>query len=119
MEKNKINWRPIEEYFQSNGKYDWVLVRMYDGPYACLPCVAEYRENTASWHMNSPSDDVLPFEVKEFVVLEEIINMAYDMSDDELKRHQMETAASTPNGADTSEISSCYGHMMNKFNRLN
>ena len=59
-----IEWRPIDEYFI--GRYDWVLVRMYDGNYPCIPCVAEYREFDHQWHMNDSAYSVLPFPVLEF-----------------------------------------------------
>jgi len=61
---DKITWRPIAEYF--NGEHDWVLVRMYDGEYPCIPCVAEYNRKDGKWHMNDSEYTVLPFPAHEF-----------------------------------------------------
>ena len=33
-----VGWRPISEY--SRDKYDWVLVKYFDGSYECIPEVA-------------------------------------------------------------------------------
>ena len=40
-EKHTTGWRPISEY--SREKYDWVLVKYFDGAYECVPEVAEMR----------------------------------------------------------------------------
>lgn len=53
---NVIGWQPIENYFLTKDKYDWVLVKFYDGDIECIPCVMEYRiydedsENKTGWY---------------------------------------------------------------------
>lgn len=62
---NVTGWRPIKEYFE--GKYDWVLVRMMDGPNVCVPEVAEFRNG--KW---CTDDSELPFPVVEFFDMEQL-----------------------------------------------
>lgn len=67
LEDKKNGWRLISEYDES--KYDWVLVKMFDGDYECIPIVAERRMN-GKWYS---SDDVeLPFEVRYFFDMQQI-----------------------------------------------
>lgn len=40
-------WRPISEY--SRDKYDWVLIKYFDGDFECLPEVAEMRTD-GNWY---------------------------------------------------------------------
>jgi len=57
---NKIKWKPIKEYDRK--KYDWVLVKYFDGDYECVPEVAEQRID-GKWYT---SEKQIPFEVKYF-----------------------------------------------------
>ena len=60
-EKNKkIKWKPIKDYDRK--KYDWVLVKYFDGDYECVPEVAEKRSDD-KWYT---SEKQIPFEVKYF-----------------------------------------------------
>jgi len=66
-EKNKkIKWKPIKDYDRK--KYDWVLVKYFDGDYECVPEVAEKR-NDDKWYT---SEKQIPFEVKYFFDMQEI-----------------------------------------------
>ncbi len=60
--KELIRWRPIEEYDEN--KYDWVLIKYYDGDYECVPIVAERRKGTNKWY-DSNNNEII-FEVKYF-----------------------------------------------------
>jgi hypothetical protein len=67
-EKNKeLKWKPIKEYDRK--KYDWVLVKYFDGDYECVPEVAE-RRNDGKWYT---SERQIPFEVKYFFDMQEIL----------------------------------------------
>ena len=67
-EKNKkIKWKPIKDYDRK--KYDWVLVKYFDGDYECVPEVAEKR-NDGKWYT---SEKQIPFEVKYFFDMQEIL----------------------------------------------
>lgn len=57
-----IRWKPIEEYDEN--KYDWVLVKYYDGDYECVPTVAERRKGTNKWYDTNNNEII--FEVKYF-----------------------------------------------------
>ena len=57
-----IKWRPIEEYDEN--KYDWVLIKYYDGDYECVPTVAERRKGTNKWYDTNNNEII--FEVKYF-----------------------------------------------------
>ena len=57
-----VRWRPIEEYDEN--KYDWVLVKYYDGDYECVPTVAEQRKGTNKWYDTNNNEII--FEVKYF-----------------------------------------------------
>lgn len=117
-EPEQISWKPIEEYFK--GEYDWVLVRMYDGDYPCIPCVAEYRDFDNQWHMNNDDYSVLPFPVVEFADMELILpkssftfyqpNAKYDPHILELQLEQA-SEIHMPGGIVTHA-------MMDKFNRM-
>ena len=66
-EKNKkIKWKPIKDYDRK--KYDWVLVKYFDGDYECVPEVAEKRSYD-KWYT---SEKQIPFEVKYFFDMQEI-----------------------------------------------
>lgn len=66
-EKNKeLKWKPIKEYDRQ--KYDWVLVKYFDGDYECVPEVAERRSDD-KWYT---SEKQIPFEVKYFFDMQEI-----------------------------------------------
>ena len=66
-EKNKkIKWKPIKDYDRK--KYDWVLVKYFDGDYECVPEVAEKRSDD-KWYT---SEKQIPFEVKYFFDMQEI-----------------------------------------------
>ena len=64
---NKAKWKPIKDYDRK--KYDWVLVRYFDGDYECVPEVAEKR-NDGKWYT---SEKQIPFEVKYFFDMQEIL----------------------------------------------
>jgi len=67
-EKNKeLKWKPIKEYDRK--KYDWVLVKYFDGDYECVPEVAEKR-NDGKWYT---SERQIPFEVKYFFDMQQIL----------------------------------------------
>ena len=67
-EKNKeLKWKPIKEYDRK--KYDWVLVKYFDGDYECVPEVAEKRSD-GKWYT---SERQIPFEVKYFFDMQEIL----------------------------------------------
>lgn len=64
-----IGWRPISEY--SREKYDWVLVKYFDGSYECVPEVAEMRVD-GKWY--SRSGALIPdiFDVKYFFDMQQL-----------------------------------------------
>ena len=67
-EKNKeLKWKPIKEYDRK--KYDWVLVKYFDGDYECVPEVAEKRYD-GKWYT---SERQIPFEVKYFFDMQQIL----------------------------------------------
>ena len=67
-EKNKeLKWKPIKDYDRK--KYDWVLVKYFDGDYECVPEVAEKRSDD-KWYT---SEKQIPFEVKYFFDMQEIL----------------------------------------------
>lgn len=67
-EKNKeLKWKPIKEYDRK--KYDWVLVKYFDGDYECVPEVAE-RRSDGKWYT---SERQIPFEVKYFFDMQQIL----------------------------------------------
>lgn len=104
-----IRWRPIEDYF--NGNYDWVLVRMYDGDYPCIPCVAEYRDFDHQWHMNDNNYSVLPFPVVEFADMQLIPPYEYYQHNNKYDPHILEVQLQI---ASEREVLP----MMRKFNRM-
>ena len=67
LEKEKHKWKPISEYDRK--KYDWVLIKYYDGDYECVPEVAEKRAD-GKWYT---SEREIPFEVKYFVDIQELL----------------------------------------------
>ena len=67
-EKNKeLKWKPIKDYDRE--KYDWVLVKYFDGDYECVPEVAEKRSD-GKWYT---SERQIPFEVKYFFDMQQIL----------------------------------------------
>ncbi len=67
-EKNKeLKWKPIKDYDRK--KYDWVLVKYFDGDYECVPEVAEKRYD-GKWYT---SERQIPFEVKYFFDMQQIL----------------------------------------------
>lgn len=66
-EKEKNKWKPISEY--NREKYDWVLVKYFDGDYECVPEVAEQRWD-GKWYT---SEKEIPFEVKYFFDIQELL----------------------------------------------
>lgn len=66
-EKEKNKWKPISEY--NREKYDWVLVKYFDGDYECVPEVAEKRSD-GKWYT---SEKEIPFEVKYFFDMQELL----------------------------------------------
>lgn len=111
----QIYWKPIEEYFK--GEYDWVLVRMYDGDYPCIPCVAEYRTHDGNWHMNDDNYSVLPFPVVEFADMELIsstnVYTPNHKYDPKVLENQLNEISSN-----SSSIPIEFRNMMDKFNKL-
>ena len=65
--KEKNKWKPIKEY--NRQKYDWVLVKYFDGNYECVPEVAEQR-NDGKWYT---SEKQIPFEVKYFFDMQSLL----------------------------------------------
>lgn len=65
-EKGKNKWKPISEYDRQ--KYDWVLIKYFDGDYECVPEVAEKRTD-GKWYT---AEREIPFEVKYFFDMQEI-----------------------------------------------
>ena len=65
--KDKIKWKPISEYDRE--KYDWVLVKYFDGDFECIPEVAEKRVD-GKWYT---SEKEIPFEVKYFFDMQELL----------------------------------------------
>lgn len=59
-------WRPISEYDRKN--YDWVLVKCFDGPYECIPTVAEMRDDGLWYREDVP----LPFEPRYFFDMQQL-----------------------------------------------
>lgn len=66
-EKQKNKWKPISEY--NREKYDWVLVKYFDGDYECVPEVAEQRCD-GKWYT---TEREIPFEVKYFFDMQELL----------------------------------------------
>lgn len=69
---SKIKWKPIKEYDRK--KYDWVLVKYFDGDYECIPEVAEKRSD-GKWYT---SEKEIPFEVKYFFDMQELLEGTED-----------------------------------------
>lgn len=65
--KEKNKWKPIKEY--NRQKYDWVLVKYFDGDYECVPEVAEQRID-GKWYT---SEKQIPFEVKYFFDMQSLL----------------------------------------------
>ena len=68
-EKHIVGWQPISEY--SREKYDWVLVKYFDGSYECVPEVAEMRVD-GKWYNRSGA--LIPdiFDVKYFFDMQQL-----------------------------------------------
>ena len=63
-EKEKPVWRPISEY--SREKYDWVLVKYFDGDFEFVPTVAELRSDGKWYARGILKDEPILFRVKYF-----------------------------------------------------
>lgn len=68
-EKHIIGWRPISEY--SREKYDWVLVKYFDGSFECVPEVAEMRVD-GKWYGRSGAEIPDIFDVKYFFDMQQL-----------------------------------------------
>jgi len=66
-EYEELKWKPIKDYDRE--KYDWVLVKYFDGDYECVPEVAEKRSD-GKWYS---SERQIPFEVKYFFDMQKIL----------------------------------------------
>lgn len=66
-------WQPISEY--SRDKYDWVLVKYFDGEEECVPQVAELRSDE-KWHVSTDFDGdfIIPpnFDVRYFFDMQQL-----------------------------------------------
>lgn len=66
-------WQPISEY--SRDKYDWVLIKYFDGDEECVPQVAELRSD-GKWHVSTDFDGdfVIPphFDVRYFFDMQQL-----------------------------------------------
>lgn len=51
--ENGGGWQPISEYTRE--KYDWVLIKYFDGEEECVPQVAELRSD-GKWHVSTDFD---------------------------------------------------------------
>lgn len=68
-EKRTIGWRPISEY--SREKYDWVLVKYFDGNFECVPEVAEMRVD-GKWYNRAGALISDIFDVKYFFDMQQL-----------------------------------------------
>lgn len=68
-------WKPISEY--SREKYDWVLIKYFDGEEECVPQVAELRSD-GKWHVRTDFDGdfTIPshFDVRYFFDMQQLDN---------------------------------------------
>lgn len=66
-------WRPISEYCRD--KYDWVLIKYFDGEEECVPQVAELRSDW-KWHVSTDFDGdfIIPpnFDVRYFFDMQQL-----------------------------------------------
>lgn len=66
-------WQHISEY--SKDKYDWVLIKYFDGEEECVPQVAELRSD-GKWHVSTDFDGdfVIPthFDVRYFFDMQQL-----------------------------------------------
>lgn len=66
-------WKPISEYDRE--KYDWVLIKYFDGEEECIPQVAELRPD-GKWHVSTDFDGdfTIPscFDVKYFFDMQQL-----------------------------------------------
>lgn len=66
-------WQPISEY--SRDKYDWVLIKYFDGEEECVPQVAELRSD-GKWHVSTDFDGdfIIPshFDVRYFFDMQQL-----------------------------------------------
>lgn len=73
LKKSVVGWRPIIEYEEANmlspGKYDWVLVKQFDGDFECVPLVAE-KLRDGKWY--DRHNQLLPFEVRYFFDMKQL-----------------------------------------------
>ena len=69
-EKHIVGWRPISEY--SREKYDWVLVKYFDGNFECIPEVAEMRVDGKWYNRAGALIDPDIFDVKYFFDMQQL-----------------------------------------------
>ena len=66
-------WQPISEH--SRDKYDWVLIKYFDGEEECVPQVAELRSD-GKWHVSTDFDGdfIIPsnFDVRFFFDMQQL-----------------------------------------------
>ena len=71
----KNGWQPILEY--NREKYDWVLIKYFDGEEECVPQVAELRLD-GKWHVSTDFDGdfTIPswFDVRYFFDIQHLDN---------------------------------------------
>lgn len=60
-------WKPISHYCRD--KYDWVLIKYFDGNHECVPCVAELRHD-CKWYDRSGNE--VPFAVTHFFDIQQL-----------------------------------------------
>lgn len=74
-----IGWQPIAEY--SREKYDWVLVKCFDGDFPCVPETAEMRSDGKWYGMSERCGGLLPFRPKYFFDMQQLDNFV-DMNNE-------------------------------------
>ena len=66
-------WQPISEHCRD--KYDWVLIKYFDGEEECVPQVAELRPD-GKWHVSTDFDGdfIIPpnFDVRYFFDMQQL-----------------------------------------------
>lgn len=62
-------WRPISEYVR--GKYDWVLVKYFDGDFEAIPVVAEQMAD-GTWQYRSGETIPDIFEIRYFFDIQQL-----------------------------------------------
>lgn len=60
-------WQPISNYTRE--KYDWVLIKYFDGDFECVPVVAEQRTD-GKWYDHNSQE--IPFDVRYFFDMQQL-----------------------------------------------